>query len=257
MKRIKQILIVSVICTFTILGTTGLTFSQTTQENFPPEDTAEVQPQTEAPKQLFNVKVEDDLISVELLDADFGTVINSIAEKAGFTVEMTGDVSSRKITTKFNNIEIERGVFRLLTLIKEKNYMSHYNTKGMLSKLEIYGSGPPAMTKPLRPLPIRPQIQRPVFTPPATMATPPRPPVPYVRPTPVRPRFPRITPQRQQAAKPYIQPDDDDDDEEDDNDDDDDEDDDDEDDEDDEVDVQNIPYIAPQKKPVFIPPAKK
>lgn len=259
MKRIKKILIVSFICALALIGTAGLTFSQIPPQAVPPADTGEVQPQPEAPKQILNVKVENDLLSVELLDADFGTVINSIAEKSGFKVEMTADVAARKITTKFNEVEIERGVLRLLTLIKEKNYMSHYNTKGMLSKLEIYGSGPATTTKPSRPAAVRPPVQRPVVTTPAPVVTspspaaaPPRPPVPFVRPVPARPRFPQTTPrpQQQQVTKPQTpeapaQPDD----EEDEN----------VRDEDDESDVSatEIPYIAPQKKPVFIPPAKK
>ena len=262
MKSIKKILIASIICTLTIIGTAGLTFSQIPlQEAVPPADTDDVQPQLKVPEQLFNVKVENDLLSVELMDADFGTVINSIAEKAGFKVEMTGDVLSRKITTKFDNIDIERGVLRLLTLIKEKNYMSHYDTKGMLSKLEIYGSGATTMTRPSMPLPVRPQIQRPVFTPPAAPAvTPPKPPVPYVRPIPARPRFqrtPRTLPQQQpQVVKPQTPAPAD---QSDDEDDVDEEEDDDDDSDDDESDVSStdIPYIAPQKKQVIIPPAKK
>ena len=252
MKRIKKVLIVIVICALTIIGTAGLTFSQIPQPEVLPADTGDVQPQPEAPKQIFNVKVENDLLSVELLDADFGTVINSIAEKSGFKVEMTGDVSARKITTKFNDVEIERGVLRLLTLIKEKNYMAHYNSKGMLSKLEVYGSGPVTTTRPSRPVAVRPQIQRPVVTAPAPpVATPPRPPVPYVRPIPARPQFPKSNPRQLPNVKPQIQqapaqPDAEDD--EDDAEDDEDESD---------VSATDIPYIAPQKKPVSIPPIRK
>ncbi len=65
--------------------------------------------------------------------------MKSIAEKSGFELKMSGNVYNKKISTKFNDIDLDKGIARLLALIREKNYMVHYDKEGMLSKVEIYG----------------------------------------------------------------------------------------------------------------------
>jgi hypothetical protein len=84
-----------------------------------------------------SITINDNLLSVELLDAEFGTIMNEIAEKAKFTVRISGPVSVKRISTRFNDMQIERGIFRLLYLTKEKNYTMFYDAKGFLSKMEI------------------------------------------------------------------------------------------------------------------------
>ncbi|MDP2157021.1 MAG: hypothetical protein Q8K68_04860 [Nitrospirota bacterium] len=162
------------------------------------------EPQPEPPKSVLNVELRNDLLSVELENVDFGTAIRAVADKAGFKIEGTGDVFSRKLNTRFTDIEVERGVIRLLSLVQESNYMLNYNTKGLISKLEIFGisSGKaPSVTtrQPLRPTPatLQPaQTRRPAVVSPLPQSRP-IPPVVRRRPVPSRP-----IPPSQSAAQP-------------------------------------------------------
>ena len=102
----------------------------------------------EPPKQVMNIEVKDQLLNVEIENMDFGTVIRTVADKANFKVQGSGAVFGKKLNTKFSDIEIERGVTRLLTLVKESNYMLYYDTTGAISKLEILSaaSGKPVVS---------------------------------------------------------------------------------------------------------------
>jgi len=198
----------------------------------PDEDVDEiedVEPQPEPPKQVMKIEVRDNLLDVELENVDFGSVIRSIADKAKFKVEGSGAVFGKKLNTRFSDIEIERGVARLLTLVIESNYMIHYDTKGAISRLEILSAAPgsspapgtrpaPVMQPPVRtqPMPVRPAQQPSVTLPPRPAQIPVRPATPAPRP-----------------VQPQVFPDDDD--------------------EDDDEDVEEIPYASPQSKPRFAP----
>lgn len=149
----------------------------------------------EAPRpaeKVVNVEVTDGLLSIELVDADFGEVMKAIAEQTGIKVTMSGDVQSRKLNTRFRGIEIERGIVRIMTLINEKNYTLKYDTTGKVEMIEIYAISAPAASPgktpskpdaskartPAPPAPIRtPAPAAPIRTPaPAASAQPPAPP---------------------------------------------------------------------------------
>jgi len=183
----------------------------------------------EPPKQVMNIEVKDQLLNVEIENMDFGTVIRTVADKANFKVQGSGAVFGKKLNTKFSDIEIERGVTRLLTLVKESNYLIHYDMKGNISTLEIFASAPgsPVVSG------IRPQTGvQPIVRPqtPALVQTP-RPaniqPVPVRRPVPVpvRPAAPPAN-----RVKPQVFPDDEDDEE-----------------------IEEIPYVPSQTAPRFTP----
>lgn len=207
--------------------------------------TEETATQPEVPKQIVNIALKDDLLSVDLVNANLGEIIRAIAQKAGFTIEGSSATFSKTMTTKFNDLEIDRGIMRLFTLVKENNYLINYDTKGAISKLEIYGSGadgsiPKTTTKP-RVSPVRPQVRPPSA---ATSSQPalPRAIRPVTRRVPQAPPQP-ITPQTPspQTSSPEQMPEeqsigDEDLPEE---------------------DVKDSPYIPPQKKPVYIPPIKR
>ena len=199
----------------------------------PDEDVDEIEDvepaEPEPPKQVMKIEVRDNLLDVELENVDFGSVIRSIADKAKFKVEGSGAVFGKKLNTRFSDIEIERGVTRLLTLVKESNYMIHYDTKGAISRLEILSAAPgsspapgtrpaPVMQPPVRtqPMPVRPAQQPSVTLPPRPAQIPVRPATPAPRP-----------------VQPQVFPDDDD--------------------EDDDEDVEEIPYASPQSRPHFSP----
>ncbi len=130
-------------------------------------------------KPVTKIDVKDGLLSVELLNAEFGSVIKEIAEKAKFRVEISGNVASKKISVSFNDIDTERGIRRLLTILKEKDFTISYNTEGLIDKMEIFGGVniKPAMTPQKKPQTMqRPVPAGPSFPPPGT------PPVPSTLP---------------------------------------------------------------------------
>lgn len=123
-----------------ILILAGYPFTQTlSQDVVPEEGTGEMQDVPKIPKHFSNIIIKNNLLTVELVNAAFGEVLNEIAQESGFRVYIKNDDYGKQVTTKFVDIDIERGIVRLLSLIREKNYLFHYNTKGMLSKVEIHG----------------------------------------------------------------------------------------------------------------------
>lgn len=116
-----------------------------------PGQGAKPAPAVPAAAPRLNVTLKDDLLSVDLLEAEFGTVMKAVGARAGIKVEMTGPIQQKKLTTKFSGIELERGILRLMTLMKEKNYTLRYDTAGRVNALEVYGAdisvaSPPAKT---------------------------------------------------------------------------------------------------------------
>lgn len=97
--------------------------------------------QSETPKPLSRVEVKNGRLSVELVDAGFGEVMQAISKKAGIKTEIVGSVNAKTVTTSFSDLDLERGIARLLSLVKEKNYMIRYDAKGRVSKVEVYSSG--------------------------------------------------------------------------------------------------------------------
>jgi len=202
--------------------------------------------QPEVPKQISIIKIENNRLSVELANANFGEVIQSIAQKAGFSIAGYSDTFSTKVTTKFNDLEIDSGFARLFSLVKESNYLISYDTKGSIAKLEVYGAAAtlsvphsPAMPQTS---PVRPQFQpsHPAALPQRVLPRIPSPaarPIPQVPPQPVArpfPQAPQPAPAEQEQETQDVGREDIPD-----------------------QDVKEIPYIPPQKKPVYIPPIKR
>ncbi len=94
-----------------------------------------------AAKPVSRVEFKNGLLSVELVDAGFGEVMQKSSEKSGIKVEITGSVYAKTLTTSFSGVDLERGIARLLSFVKEKNYMIRYDAKGTVSKVEVYSSG--------------------------------------------------------------------------------------------------------------------
>jgi hypothetical protein len=88
----------------------------------------------------FQVRVHEKRLSVELEEAAFGEVMHDIAEKAGFELELIGAISRMKLTTRFSDLELQRGIQRLFTLINQRNYFIHYDAEGNITKLEVLKS---------------------------------------------------------------------------------------------------------------------
>jgi hypothetical protein len=100
--------------------------------------TEPVTPAPEAPEGL-HVAVKDGLLSVSILDQTFGDVIASVANAAVFDVDLSNDVFEMRLSTRFNKVELERGILRLLHLIDQRNYSIDYKPDGKIKRLEVYG----------------------------------------------------------------------------------------------------------------------
>lgn len=122
----------------------------------PPQEDIPVEPV----KPVMKIEVNGGLLSVEISEAEFGNVIKEIAEKAKFKAEISSDVALKKISTTFKDIEVERGVRRLLTIMKEKDFVISYNMAGLIDKIEIYGGGVSRPIVNTQPQPKKPQIRR-------------------------------------------------------------------------------------------------
>jgi len=108
---------------------------QDMQQNTPKDEAA---PKPEVPGQIATIMIENNRLSVEFSNKNFGEILQAIGQKAGFTVEGSSNVFSKKVTTKFTDLDIDKGIIRLFSLVKETNYLINYDTKGTISKLKIY-----------------------------------------------------------------------------------------------------------------------
>ena len=151
-----------------------------TQE--PPEDMqqdtpeAEAAPQPEVPKQPSTVMIENNRLSVEFVNMNFGEILRAIGQKAGFQVEGSSPAFGKQVTTKFNDLDIDKGIIRLFSLVKESNYLISYDSKGAVSKLRVSSLGAPFSTpaSPTR-APILRRRGMPIPQPQVLQPTPPQP----------------------------------------------------------------------------------
>ena len=110
-------------------------------ENAAPPTEEEAGPPQEEEKPKFFIEVREGLLSVELEDAEFGRAFSEIAKQAGFGLEINPEVNSKKLSTSFKGIDMEKGILRMLNLIREKNYSIYYGKDGKISKIEVTGGG--------------------------------------------------------------------------------------------------------------------
>ncbi len=197
MKKVHKKIIGSILWLCVLLIAADYPAANSSDEN--DRGAQEKERNQEAPanaEKASTISVHDDQLSVELVDAQFGSVIDNVAQQSGFSVAISGDVKQKKVTTQFQNVDIERGIIRLLQLIREKNYLIHYDTKGMVSKLEVYsGSSVSSVTS--RPaVSARPPGRSPARVTPAARR-------PTRSPDAARPRAPR---RRVTRPRPRVQP---------------------------------------------------
>ncbi len=150
----RNVPVIALLLAFAVLQAPGKADSQVpgqapVQNPGVPALQAQPQTQPEMPRQETSVDVKDGRLSVDVSNADLGTVMNQIGAKLNIPVQVSGAVFSRKITTRFSGLEIERGIERLLSLAKENNYLIRYDEAGGLSGIELYADNPaPSLGRP-------------------------------------------------------------------------------------------------------------
>jgi hypothetical protein len=208
-------------------------------QRFPREtrqDTAptEAEPQSKAPKKLSVIIIADDRLSIDFVDFSFGAGLQAIGQKAGFRVEGSGNFFGKKVTTKFNDLDIASGLIRLFSLVQESNYLIDYDAKGRISRVKIFApetdgtSDQPSALPTYRRVPPR-----------SRLAAPAAPAPPIARPVPHIPQIPQGSPAPQVSQPENPEPGEI------------------TDGEDQAVEsVTEIPLKPPQRRPVYIPPVR-
>lgn len=85
------------------------------------------------------VTVQNDRLSVNFVDTEFEEIVRTVSSNAGFTIQGSSTAFNKKVTTKFDDLDLEKGIKRLFTLVNESNYRIDYDSKGAISKIRIYG----------------------------------------------------------------------------------------------------------------------
>jgi len=104
----------------------------------------------------FYVKVNRGRLSVTADNAHFGTLMDQIAKDAGFELSISPDVAGKTLSTEFRDLDLERGIQRLMGLISHRNFFMFYGRDGNIKKIEIYGAGS-GSTGPASPRPSMPK----------------------------------------------------------------------------------------------------
>ncbi|MFC1769945.1 hypothetical protein ACFLZI_02670 [Nitrospirota bacterium] len=144
MKRSQPYIVIFLLALAVIL-TAGPASAQThTQEagilNTPADETAFLNtPQEAIPYKPF-IRALSGRVSVVVINAPFGEVIKEVADQAGFEALVSKDIASKELTTSFRDMDLERGIQRLLTLINHRNYFIFYDEENSIKKIEIYGA---------------------------------------------------------------------------------------------------------------------
>jgi hypothetical protein len=89
----------------------------------------------------FSVKVNRGRLSVKANSARFGPLMDKIAKEAGFEISLSPDVAAKRLSTDFMDLDMERGIQRLMGLIRHRNFFMYYGRDGSIKKIEIYGAG--------------------------------------------------------------------------------------------------------------------
>lgn len=89
----------------------------------------------------YSVKVKRGRLTIKADNSPFGSIMNRIGKSAGFEVAISPDIAAKSVTTEFSDIDLERGIQRLMGLISHRNFFMFYGRDGKIKKIEIYGAG--------------------------------------------------------------------------------------------------------------------
>lgn len=135
----SKLLLITLLNSLIIITEGGTSYAQKPPQNIQQdavEEKTSIQP--EVPKQIINITLNNDRLSVDLVNASLEETLRSIAQKAGFSIEGSSRAFNQKMTTKFNDLEVDIGIMRLFSLVKEINYLFNYDARGSISKLKVY-----------------------------------------------------------------------------------------------------------------------
>lgn len=130
----NKLLITILLLLYSMMGQ-SLANAQLSSQDLQTDTQAEPQPATK--KHISKVTVKDNRLSVEFEDTRFEDIIQTIGVEAKFKVEGKSKVFNTRLTVKFRNMDLDNGIIRLFSLVKESNYIINYDLNGSISRLKI------------------------------------------------------------------------------------------------------------------------
>jgi len=99
--------------------------------------------QGEQPEKTFKVEIKDNLISVDVQDADISEVLKEIERGTGVWISIGKELTGKKITANFENLDVEDA---LKTILSDHYYVSVYSRaltdkeKYILNEVKVEGT---------------------------------------------------------------------------------------------------------------------
>jgi hypothetical protein len=86
----------------------------------------------------LDVRIRDASLSVDAHQAELGRIIDEISKQADFELSMSPELRSRKLSVTFKEVDIEKGIRRLLSLADLKSFIVEYAQDGSVNKLRVF-----------------------------------------------------------------------------------------------------------------------
>jgi hypothetical protein len=145
----------------------------------------------------LDVRVKDEMMSVDAHLAEIGQIMEEISQKAGFELSMSPQLKSLPLDISIADIDMERGIRRILNLANLRSFMLEYAQDGSISKLKVFQKGT-SVAAPHRPQ-HRPASKKQAVASPTRSDTPQL--IPGRRPAgPTRSGISRVTPGRRSTG---------------------------------------------------------
>ena len=94
-----------------------------------------------APPLTEPVRVRSGMLTVKLEGAAFGQTLEEIGRQAGFEVAVSPEIASKQLSTTFRDMELQKGIQRLLSLISHRNFFIYYGADDSITRIEVYYAG--------------------------------------------------------------------------------------------------------------------
>lgn len=94
-----------------------------------------------APPLTEPVRVRSGMLTVKLEGAAFGQTLEEIGMQAGFEVAVSPEIASKQLSTTFRDMELQKGIQRLLSLISHRNFFIYYGADDSITRIEVYYTG--------------------------------------------------------------------------------------------------------------------
>ena len=89
----------------------------------------------------LDVRVKDEMMSVDAHLAEIVQIMEEISQKAGFELSMSQHLKSLPLDISITDIDMERGIRRILNFANIRSFMLEYAQDGSISKLKVFQKG--------------------------------------------------------------------------------------------------------------------